>query len=64
MERLVATLLYEEEGAKPLTSAQIEDVRFNLSVHPSTLNLTTALGNLKVQDGLLPEVNTVFSCKP
>ena len=56
VERLVATLLYEAEEAKPLALAQIEDVRLELQVHPSTLKLTTALGNLRVQDGFLSEV--------
>ena len=57
IEKLVATLLYEEQNANPLALAQIDDVRFNLSVHPNTLHLTTALGNLKAQDGQLPEVS-------
>ena len=56
IEKLVATLLYEEQSSKPLALAQIDDVRFNLSVHPNTLHLTTALGNLKAQDGQLPVV--------
>ena len=56
VERLVATLLFEEEAAKPLALAQVDDVRFNLRIHPDTLNLTMALGNLKAQDGQLAEV--------
>ena len=56
VEKLVASLLYEEGTAPPLALAQIEDVRFNLNVHPATLMLTMALGNLKAQDGQLPEV--------
>lgn len=60
IERLITTLLYEEQDSKPLALAQIDDVRFNLSVHPDTLNLTTALGNLKAQDGQLPEVSPLF----
>lgn len=59
VERLITTLLYEEENSKPLALAQIDDVRFNLSVHPDTLHLTTALGNLKAQDGQLPEVHSL-----
>ena len=56
VERLSTTLLYEDQDSKPLALAQIDDVRFNLSVHPDTLHLTTALGNLKAQDGQLSEV--------
>ena len=56
VEKLVASLLYEEGEAPPLALAQIEDVRFNLKVHPATLTLTMALGNLKAQNGQLPEV--------
>lgn len=57
VERLIATLLYEAEDASPLALAQIDDVRFNLDVHPVTLTVKTALGNLKAQDGQLAEVS-------
>jgi len=58
VEKLVASLLYEDGESPPLALAQIEDVRFNLKVHPATLTLTTVLGNLKAQDGRLPQVIT------
>ena len=58
VDKLEATLLYEDEGAAPLALAHIEDVRFNLHIHPATLRLTASLGNLKAQDGQLPEVRT------
>lgn len=60
VERLISTLLYEAEDSKPLALAQIDDVHFNLDVHPDTLKLTTALGNVKAQDGQLPEVQSCF----
>ena len=61
VNKLEATLLYEDEGAAPLALAHIEDVRFNLHIHPATLRLTASLGNLKAQDGQLPEVRTALT---
>ena len=54
--QLEATLLYEDATSRPLALAHIEDVRFNLHVHPATLRLTASLGNLRAQDGQLAEV--------
>lgn len=56
VDKLAASLLYEDGESTPLAIAGIEDVSFNLNVHPETLALNTSLGNLKVQDGVLPEV--------
>lgn len=56
MERLEATLNYESCSAPPLLLAAIEDVRFNLSIHPGTLLINASLGNMRAQDGILPKV--------
>jgi hypothetical protein len=56
MERLEATLNYESCESPPLALAAIEDVRFNLGVHPAALALSASLGNLRAQDCGLPEV--------
>lgn len=56
VDNLAASLLYEDETSQPLALASIEDVSFNLNVHPETLALNTSLGNLRVQDCVLPEV--------
>ncbi len=56
MERLEANLNYESCSAPPLLLAAIEDVRFNLSIHPGTLLINATLGNMRAQDGVLPEV--------
>lgn len=56
MERLEASLNYESCSAPPLLLAAIEDVHFNLSVHPGTLLINANLGNMRAQDGALPEV--------
>ncbi|KAK9908805.1 hypothetical protein WJX75_003140 [Coccomyxa subellipsoidea] len=55
MERLEASLNYESCSAPPLLLAAIEDVHFNLSVHPGTLLINANLGNMRAQDGALPE---------
>lgn len=55
VERLEATLNYESAAAPPLALATVEDVRLSLHVHPATLRLAASLGNLRAQDGALPE---------
>ena len=56
MERLEAMLNYESSACPPLLMAAIEDVRFNLGVHPAALAINASLGNLRAQDCGLPEV--------
>ena len=55
VERLEATLNYESASAPALALATVEDVRLSLRVHPATLRLAASLGNLRAQDGALPE---------
>ena len=55
VERLEATLNYESAAAPPLALATVEDARLSLHVHPATLRLAASLGNLRAQDGALPE---------
>ncbi|KAK9834254.1 hypothetical protein WJX81_000411 [Elliptochloris bilobata] len=55
VERLEATLNYESATAPPLALASVEDVRLSLRVQPATLRLAASLGNLRAQDGALPE---------
>jgi hypothetical protein len=63
MERLEATLNYESCEVPPLMLAAIEDVRFNLNIHPTTLFINASLGNMRAQDGVLPEVTpSLCSC--
>ena len=56
VEHLSASLLYEDAQSPPLAVAGIDDFSFNLNIRPETLSLNTSLGNLKVEDGSLPEV--------
>ena len=56
VERLEATLNYESLSAPAAALATVEDVRLSLRVHPATLRLAASLGNLRAQDGALPEV--------
>ncbi len=56
VERLEATLNYEAAAAPPAALASVEDVRASLRVHPATLRLAASLGNLRAQDGALPQV--------
>lgn len=56
MERLEATFNFESCSAPPLLLAAIEDVHFNLTIHPDSLLINAALGNMRAQDGVLPEV--------
>lgn len=56
VSQLEASLLYEDSRSSPLALAHIEAVRFDLHVHPATMRLTASLGNLRAQDGQLPEV--------
>ena len=56
VERLEATLNYESPTAPAAALATVEDVRLSLRVHPATLRLAASLGNLRAQDGALPEV--------
>ena len=56
LEKLEARLQYEASTAAPLGLVSVEAVAVDLTVRPDTLNATASLGNLKAQDGALPEV--------
>lgn len=53
VQQLQATLNYETKSAATLALASIEDVGFDLAIHPSTMGLSATLGNLRAQDGTL-----------
>ncbi|KAK9819963.1 hypothetical protein WJX72_004515 [[Myrmecia] bisecta] len=54
MEKLEAVFNYEGRAEDALALASIDDVRFNLNIHPATLLLTASLGNVRLQDGAMP----------
>ena len=56
LEKLEARLQYESSSAPPLALVSVEAVAVDLTVRPDTLNATASLGNLRAQDGVLPEV--------
>lgn len=56
LEKLEARLQYESSSAPPLALLSVEAVAVDLTVRPNTLNATASLGNLRAQDGVLPEV--------
>ena len=56
LEKLEAQLQYESSSALPLASLSIEEVVVDVTVRPDTLNANASLGNLRAQDGSLPEV--------
>ena len=56
LSKLEARMDYEAAGAAPLALLSMEAVHFDLAIHPSTMKLTASLGNLRGQDGQLPEV--------
>ena len=58
LEKLEARLQYESGSAPPLALVSVEEVAVDLTVRPNTLNATASLGNLRAQDGILPEVGT------
>ena len=58
LEKLEARLQYESSSAPPLALVSVEEVAVDLTVHPDTLKATASLGNLRAQDGILPEVGT------
>lgn len=58
LEKLEARLQYESGSAPPLALVSVEEVAVDLTVRPGTLNATARLGNLRAQDGILPEVGT------
>ena len=58
LEKLEARLQYETGSAPPLALVSVEEVAVDLTVRPGTLNATASLGNLRAQDGILPEVGT------
>ena len=59
LEKLEARLQYESSSAPPLALLSVEAVAVDLTVRPDTLTATASLGNLRAQDGVLPEV-----CRP
>ena len=58
LEKLEARLQYESSSAPPLALVSVEEVAVDLTVHPDTHTATASLGNLRAQDGILPEVGT------
>lgn len=58
LEKLEARLQYESSSAPPLALLSVEAVAVDLTVRPDTLTATASLGNLRAQDGVLPEVRT------
>lgn len=60
LEKLEARLQYESSTAPPLALVTVEEVAVDLTVHPDTLKATASLGNLRAQDGILPEVSTAL----
>lgn len=58
LEKLEARLQYESGSAPPLALVSVEEVAVDLTVRPGTLTATASLGNLRAQDGILPEVGT------
>ena len=58
LEKLEAQLQYESSSAPPLALVSVEEVAADLTVYPDTLKATASLGNLRAQDGILPEVGT------
>ena len=56
LEKLEARLQYESSSAPPLALLSVEAVAVDLTVRPDTLTATASLGNLRAQDGVLPEV--------
>jgi len=58
LEKLEARLQYESSSAPPLALLSVEAVAVDLTVRPDTLTATASLGNLRAQDGVLPEVCT------
>ena len=61
LEKLEARLQYESGSAPPLALVSVEQVAVDLTVRADTLKATASLGNLRAQDGVLPEVATL-SC--
>lgn len=58
LEKLEARLQYESGSAPPLALVSVEEVAVDLTVSLGTLNATASLGNLRAQDGILPEVGS------
>ena len=56
LEKLEARLQYESNTAPPLGLLSVEAVAVDVTLRPDTLNAVASLGNLKAQDGALPEV--------
>lgn len=64
VQQLQATLNYESSSAAALALASIEDVHFDLAIHPSTLGVSATLGNLRAQDATLNEVCLCHTSRP
>lgn len=62
LEKLEARLQYESGSAPPLALVSVEEVAVDLTVRPGTMNAIASLGNLRAQDGILPEVGTPVMC--
>ena len=57
LQKLEACLQYESTGTPPLALVSVEAVLVDLTVRPDTLKALASLGNLRIQDGILPEVS-------
>lgn len=57
LQKLEARLQYESTSAPPLALVSVEAVAVDLTVKPDTLHAVASLGNLRMQDGILPEVS-------
>ena len=56
LQKLEARLQYESTSAPSLALVSVEAVAVDLTVRPDTLHAIASLGNLRMQDGILPEV--------
>jgi hypothetical protein len=50
-------MTYEGDAYQPLALGYMENLKFQLAVHPATLQLHASLGNLVAQYGALEESN-------
>ena len=58
LQKLEARLQYESTSAPSLALVSVEAVAVDLTVLPDTLHAVASLGNLRMQDGILPEVGS------
>ena len=56
VQHLEASLNYEAAASPALALLSVQDLGFRLALHPASLALSASLGNIRAQDGSLPEV--------